>query len=124
MWYVIGILCLAFAPVVVSLVVEALRPAVTAPDRLGWSSDIAIQYVTVRGSRLRYIKTGRGPNVVLLHTLRTQLDIFQKIIPPLARHFTVYAVDYPGHGYSDIPRTDYEPRLFVEAIAGCLDALA
>ncbi len=60
---------------------------------------------------------------MLLHTLRTQLDIFQKIIPGLATRFTVYALDYPGHGYSDIPKADYEPKLFVDAVAGFLDAL-
>ncbi len=41
--------------------------------------------------------------LVLLHTLRTQLDMFQKVIPALAQRFRVYALDYPGHGYSDIP---------------------
>jgi pimeloyl-ACP methyl ester carboxylesterase len=60
---------------------------------------------------------------VLLHTLRTQLDIFQKVIPTLARHFTVYALDYPGHGYSDIPKVDYQPELFVDAVVGFLDEL-
>jgi pimeloyl-ACP methyl ester carboxylesterase len=52
--------------------------------------------------KLRYIKTGAGPNLVLLHTLRTQLDLFEKVVPGLAKHFTVYALDYPGHGYSDM----------------------
>ena len=27
----------------------------------------------------------------------------QKVIPALAERFQVYALDYPGHGYSDIP---------------------
>jgi len=49
---------------------------------------------------VRYLKTGRGPNLVLFHTLRTQLDIYKKIIPKLAEQFTVDACDYPGHGWS------------------------
>ena len=60
---------------------------------------------------------------MLLHTLRTQLDIFQKVIPPLAQRFTVFAPDLPGHGYSDIPKVDYEPELFVDSVAGFLDEL-
>jgi pimeloyl-ACP methyl ester carboxylesterase len=119
----IGASLLAASAVVVSMIVEALRPAAPAPDRLAWAPDIAIQHVTVNGHRLRYVRTGQGPSLVLLHTLRTQLDIFQKIIPSLSRHFTVYAPDYPGHGYSDIPEVDYEPKLFVNAIAGFLEAL-
>jgi hypothetical protein len=35
--------------------------------------------------------------LVLLHTLRTQLDLFEKVVPELSKHSTVYAVDYPGH---------------------------
>jgi pimeloyl-ACP methyl ester carboxylesterase len=116
-------LILAIGMVLISLIVERLRPAVSVPDKLAWAPDIPIQYQAVNGHRLRYIKTGDGPPLVLLHTLRTQLDIFQKIIPSLARRFTVYALDYPGHGYSDIPNVDYEPRLFVDAVAGFLDAL-
>jgi pimeloyl-ACP methyl ester carboxylesterase len=54
------------------------------------------------GSRLRYLKTGTGPPLVLLHTVRTQLDYFQRVIPALADEFTVYAVDLPGMGWSDI----------------------
>jgi pimeloyl-ACP methyl ester carboxylesterase len=44
----------------------------------------------------------------------TQLDIFQKIIPELAERFTVYACDYPGHGWSDIPHAEYAPEDFYQ----------
>lgn len=51
---------------------------------------------------LRYLKVGSGEPLVLMHTIRTQLDYFQEVIPSLAQHFTVYALDLPGHGYSSI----------------------
>ena len=39
-----------------------------------WSPDGEIAFVTLEdGTRLRYLKTGKGPVLVLLHTLRTQL---------------------------------------------------
>jgi pimeloyl-ACP methyl ester carboxylesterase len=65
------------------------------------------------GSRLRYFKTGTGPPLVLLHTVRTQLDYFQRVMPALRDEFTVYAVDLPGMGWSDIvPGARYgEPEL-------------
>jgi len=41
--------------------------------------------------------------------VRTQLDYFQRLIPKLTSHFTVYAVDLPGLGWSDIsPAASYE----------------
>jgi pimeloyl-ACP methyl ester carboxylesterase len=61
------------------------------------------------GSRLRYLIAGTGPSLVLLHTVRTQLDYFQRVIPLLWDSFTVYAVDLPGMGWSDIvPGARYE----------------
>jgi pimeloyl-ACP methyl ester carboxylesterase len=98
--------------VALSYVVEAVRSRPARPEHLAWAPSIPIQYTTVDGSRIRYIVTGTGPTLVLLHTLRTQLDIFQKVIPDLAKEFTVYAVDYPGHGWSDIAKGDYSPEFF------------
>jgi pimeloyl-ACP methyl ester carboxylesterase len=65
------------------------------------------------GSRLRYFTTGTGPPLVLLHTVRTQLDYFQRVVPALWDEFTVYALDLPGMGWSDVvPGARYaEPEL-------------
>jgi pimeloyl-ACP methyl ester carboxylesterase len=73
---------------------------------------------------LRYRRTGAGRPLVLLHTIRTQLDYFREIIPKLSEHFTVYAVDLPGHGHSsiDLEQRFDEPyfrrsvRAFIEAL--------
>ena len=75
------------------------------------------------GSRLRYYTAGIGPPLVLMHTVRTQLDYFQRVIPLLWDHYTVYALDLPGMGWSDIvPGARYEePELraaVVEFVSG------
>ena len=71
-----------------------------------------VQYFTRSdGSRLRYFTAGSGPALVLMHTIRTQLDYFHRVIPQLWDSFTVYAVDLPGMGWSDIvPGAHYEER--------------
>jgi pimeloyl-ACP methyl ester carboxylesterase len=109
--------------VVLSFGIEALRRRPTTPTTLYWAPKIPIQTTVIGGNTIRYIKTGKGPSLVLLHTLRTQLDIFEKLVPLLSKSFTVYALDYPGHGFSDIPKTDYGPELFVKTIEGFLDEL-
>ena len=106
-----------------SHIVEALRPVPRAPKTLRWAPSIPIEYVDVSSCRLRYIRAGQGPNLVLLHSIRTQLDLFEKVVPELAKHFTVYALDYPGHGYSDIPQTRYNADFFADAVEGFLKAL-
>ena len=118
-----GVLAMPIALVAASYVVEALRSVPERPDKLAWAPDIAVQYVDIGGVKVRYIKTGAGPNLVLLHTLRTQLDIFQGLIPDLARRFTVHAYDYPGHGWSDVPEADYAPEDFYKWTAAFLDTL-
>lgn len=119
----IVLIAAAVLPVPISLIVEALRRPPAAPATLYWDAGIPIQYADIDGMRIRYIKTGTGPNLVLLHTLRTQLDIFEKVVPRLARNFTLYALDYPGHGFSDIVCTAYRPELFVKTVEGFLDRM-
>lgn len=98
----------------------------TEPNRYTrrWCPDGEIAYLALAGgSRLRYLKTGRGPALVLLHTLRTQLDYYQRLIPLLAEDFTVYAVDFPGFGWSDIaPGASYEEPALRQAIVAFVEA--
>jgi pimeloyl-ACP methyl ester carboxylesterase len=83
-----------------------------------------VQYLSRSdGSRLRYFTAGSGPALVLMHTIRTQLDYFHRVIPQLWDSFTVYALDLPGMGWSDIvPGARYEePELraaVVEFVTG------
>ena len=123
MTFLFLIVCFLILLVIVSFGVEALRQRPNAPTTPYWAPKTPIQTATIGGNTIRYIKTGSGPNLVLLHTLRTQLDIFEKLVPLLSKSFTVYALDYPGHGFSDIPNTDYDPDLFVKAVEGFLDKL-
>jgi pimeloyl-ACP methyl ester carboxylesterase len=79
-----------------------------------WSPSGEIEYAKLGdGTRLRYLKAGSGPALILLHTVRTQLDHFQLVIPKIAHAFTIYAIDMPGMGWSDItPGASYtEPAL-------------
>src|ERR687887_1194027 len=79
-----------------------------------WFPSGEIEYATLAdGTRLRYVKAGSGPALILLHTVRTQLDHFQLVIPKLVHAFRVFAIDMPGMGWSDItPRASYaEPAL-------------
>ncbi len=90
-----------------------------------WSPAGEIDFLTLSdGTRIRYLKTGSGPTLVLLHTLRTQLDYFQRLIPQLTDHYTVYALDLPGLGWSDIGTgASYAEPAVREAIVEFVEAL-
>lgn len=119
----IGTLGSVGALVGTSYVVEALRSPPTRPEKTAFVPEIPFDYVDVGGVKVRYIKTGSGPNLVLLHTLGTDLDLYEKIVGDLATRFTVYAFDYPGHGWSDIPKAAYAPEDFYGWTQGFLDEL-
>jgi pimeloyl-ACP methyl ester carboxylesterase len=83
-----------------------------------WCKDGKIGYVAVGGgARVRYLRVGVGPPLVLMHTVRTQLDHFQLVIPQLTEAFTVYALDFPGMGWSDItPGASYHEAALRAAV--------
>jgi hypothetical protein len=61
-----------------------------------WCAHGDIRYADLPdGGRARYLMAGSGPPLILLHTVRTQLDHFQFLLPRLVDSFTVCAVDFP-----------------------------
>jgi len=59
--------------------------------------------------RLRYVTGGTGAPLVMLHTVRTQAEHFRHLIPLVQQRYTVYALDLPGMGYSQIvPGASYQ----------------
>jgi pimeloyl-ACP methyl ester carboxylesterase len=91
-----------------------------------WSPSGEIAYAGLAdGTRLRYLKAGSGPTaLILLHTVRTQLDHFQLVIPKILHAFTVYAIDLPGMGWSDItPRAMYDEPALRRAVLEFVETL-
>jgi pimeloyl-ACP methyl ester carboxylesterase len=84
-----------------------------------WCKGGEIGHVVLSGgARVRYLCVGSGPPLILMHTVRTQLDHFQFVVPQISDAFTIYAVDFPGMGWSDIvPGASYdEPALRVAMV--------
>jgi pimeloyl-ACP methyl ester carboxylesterase len=74
--------------------------------------------------RLRYLTGGTGAPLILLHTVRTQAEHFRHLIPLVKDRFTVYALDLPGMGYSEIvPGASYEEPAMREAVKALITRL-
>ena len=58
-------------------------------------------WTTVEGVRMRYLRAGCGPPLILLHGLLGYSFSWRFNIAALAKHATVYAVDMPGAGFSE-----------------------
>jgi pimeloyl-ACP methyl ester carboxylesterase len=81
------------------------------------------RHANLNGNDVRYLRVGTGVPVVLLHTLRTQLEYFWRLIEQLdTTRVEVIAIDLPGHGESAAPRVDYTANYFTDAVERLLDA--
>ena len=58
-------------------------------------------WVNLDGARLRYLRAGSGPPLILLHGLLGYSFSWRFTIPALAPYATVYAPDMMGAGFSD-----------------------
>lgn len=68
------------------------------------------QTVEVKDVRLHYVMGGQGEAVVLLHGWPQTWYEWRKIMPTLAKHYTVIAPDLRGLGDSSKPETGYDKR--------------
>src|SRR3954470_14491217 len=77
--------------------------------------------VEVPGGVIAVEQMGQGPDVVLLHSLLTDKDAFQPIMPALARTHRVTLVDLPGFGESTPAQPPIE--IFADRVAASFPKL-
>ena len=82
------------------------------------------QWVSLDGVRVRYLRSGSGPPLVLMHGLLGYSFSWRFAMPALAQQATVYAVDMPGAGFSERPADlDCCLRASAERLLRFLDAV-
>ncbi len=85
---------------------------------------LQVHYVTVDGTRIRYVEQGTGPAVVLLHGLGASLYTWREVIGPVAAAgFHVVAFDNRGFGSSDKPKSGYSAAAYATLTVDLLDSL-
>ena len=94
------------------------QPADPAAAQLG--DGFVSETVEVNGVALHFVRGGAGPAVVLLHGFPQNWYAFHRVMPRLARTFTVIAVDMRGIGRSSVIAGAYD----VSTIASDIQQLA
>jgi pimeloyl-ACP methyl ester carboxylesterase len=114
---------LALALAVVLLAALVWRPEAT-PATGAWLRRAGLQerFAEVEGLRLRYVRAGEGPPVVLLHGFSSSIYTWAEVIGPLAAGHDVVALDLPGSGGSQI-RDDLTVATLVRVVPALLDQL-
>lgn len=71
-----------------------------SPDTAGIRTAITEHWIELPDGRMRYLKAGSGPALILVHGLMGYSFSWRFTIPALAAHATVYAIDNLGVGFS------------------------
>jgi pimeloyl-ACP methyl ester carboxylesterase len=69
--------------------------------------ELEVLELALHGHRVAYRQAGSGPVLVLIHGITSDSSTWARVMPYLARAFTVIAPDLIGHGQSAKPRGDY-----------------
>ena len=86
------------------------------------TAGLAPRYETVEGSRVRYLRAGQGPAVVLLHGFASSIYTWKDVLPALREAHDVVALDLPGFGGSDMP-ADLSFESYPRVVRALLDRL-
>jgi magnesium chelatase accessory protein len=89
-------------------------------DGLDWPHRDVTRFVDAAGLRWLVQRMGRGPVALLLHGTGASTHSWRGLMPALAPHFSVVAMDLPGHAFTDgVRRQD----LSLNGMAGAVGAL-
>jgi pimeloyl-ACP methyl ester carboxylesterase len=100
-----------------------MRGDPTWGDREKTLSQDEILHLTLHGHRVAYRQAGSGPVVVLTHGITSNSATWGRVMPYLARRFTVIAPDLIGHGQSAKPKGDYSLGAYASGLRDLLIAL-
>lgn len=84
------------------------QPEVYDGSRLAYGVGATHRMVHAGGLRFHVVEAGDGPPVVLMAGFPQSCYAWRRVLPILAQHHTVYAVDLPGQGDSDKPNDGYD----------------
>jgi pimeloyl-ACP methyl ester carboxylesterase len=77
---------------------------------------------TLNNAAVEYEQAGTGPDLLLLHSLLTEMSVFDAVWPQLTREFRVTRVNLPGYGRS-MPRALHSVADYAGHVAQVMDAL-
>lgn len=87
--------------------------SISAKQSLGANSRFAL----LDGKKIYYMNYGQGSEaLVLIHGWTQNIDAWRDQIPEFTKRNRVIAIDLPGHGESDKPKTKYSMDYFARAI--------
>lgn len=109
-----------YALIVLTVLSGSMHVAIAGADQCEQPKE---HYINIKNTRVRYVESGAGHDVVLIHGNAGSVDDFDfQSLGRLCRNYRVIAVDRPGHGKSDRPKDsdatlEYQTQLLHETLS-------
>ncbi|MFE6553914.1 alpha/beta fold hydrolase [Streptomyces sp. NPDC057746] len=99
--------------------------SVSSAPRLpaGFTDTFSSRFIQAGGLRQHVVVGGDGPPLLLVHGWPQNWYAWRMLMPELARHHTVIAVDQRGMGLTDKPHRGYDTRTLAGDLVALMDAL-
>lgn len=72
-------------------------------DGRDWPNRASSRFVVSSGRTWHVQMMGSGPTLLLLHGTGASVHSWRDVLPLLAQHYHVIALDLPGHAFTDLP---------------------
>jgi pimeloyl-ACP methyl ester carboxylesterase len=93
------------------------------PDRIDWNPSLIPRTIQVKGNTIFYVVKGNGDPLILIHGYGAAIWLWEKQIDVLSQRYRVYALDLIGHGFSDRPKIDYTPDIYIDSFRDFMEAI-
>lgn len=108
--------------ILAALAAGCSRPLVR-PVVFDWIPALELKTAAIREGTIFYGVIGEGPPVLLLHGFGGEIWVWEKQVAALSKRYRLYIPDLLGYGYSDRPKVEYTPALFIDSIKQLMDHL-
>jgi magnesium chelatase accessory protein len=88
-----------------------------------WPNREASSFVRAGGYEWHVQEMGNGPICVLIHGTGAATHSWRGVVPLLAKHFRVVAMDLPGHGFTKGAAKNPSLKAMAASVTALLDAL-
>ncbi len=75
-------------------------------------------YITINDQSVYYQKIGEGKDIIMLHGWKQDVSTFHNVAEKLKNHFTLWLIDLPGFGRSEIPKKAFNISNYSDLVIG------
>ena len=105
------------------------QPTSTRPFTSVWSDlrevEFSQGFVQAGPYRTRYLHAGdeSKPTLIMLHGITGHAEAYVRNLRAHAEHFSCWAIDFIGHGYSTKPKHPLEIKHYIDQLLSFMDAI-